>query len=459
MMALHSDSATWIRIATLVYTTTYINFNYLLVSAGPYVSRDTGGARQFWHVTDLHLDPSFHLTDDPRKVCFSSKGSPALNPGPYGDFLCDAPYLLIRSAFEYMKQIDQHPSFMLWTGDSPPHVPVKELSTDVVINVIRNMTLTIREFFPELQVFPALGNHDYWPQDQLPVSTSEVYNAVADMWKCWLTDDALATLRKGGFYTQIWNSTVTQQVLRIVSLNTNLYYSPNKETLNVTDPAQQFEWFEGVLKSARQHKEQVYVIAHVPVGYLAFARYTPAMRAHFNERLVKILRTYSDIIAGQFFGHTHRDSLMILHDEKGNPVNSLFVAPAVTPIRNAMETESNNPGVRLFKYNEDDYNLLDIWQYFLNLTEANEEKKPDWKLEYVMTTEYGIKDLQPSSLHQLAKQFTESQSKQFSKYYTNYIVSYNDTFTCTGDCKLNQVCAIQYLDVVSYVNCILHGGL
>lgn len=26
------------------------------------------------------------------------------------------------------------------------------------------MSSTIRNFFPDLQVFPALGNHDYWPQ-------------------------------------------------------------------------------------------------------------------------------------------------------------------------------------------------------------------------------------------------------------------------------------------------------
>lgn len=48
--------------------------------------------------------------------------------------------------------------------DSPPHVPIKELSTKLVISIIGNLSSTIRNFFPDLQVFPALGNHDYWPQ-------------------------------------------------------------------------------------------------------------------------------------------------------------------------------------------------------------------------------------------------------------------------------------------------------
>jgi sphingomyelin phosphodiesterase acid-like 3 len=46
-------------------------------------------------------------------------------------------------------------------------VPVPELSTGTVIKVITNMTMTVQNLFPNLQVFPALGNHDYWPQVKL----------------------------------------------------------------------------------------------------------------------------------------------------------------------------------------------------------------------------------------------------------------------------------------------------
>lgn len=62
----------------------------------------------------------------------------------------------------------------------------------------------------------------------------------------------------------------------------------------------------------------MYIIGHVPVGYLPYARNTTAIREYYNERLVKIFRKYSNIIAGQFFGHTHRDSIMVLLDEEGN---------------------------------------------------------------------------------------------------------------------------------------------
>ncbi|KAL8186468.1 UNVERIFIED_CONTAM: Acid sphingomyelinase-like phosphodiesterase 3a [Gekko kuhli] len=343
---------------------------------------------------------------------------------------------------------------MIWTGDSPPHVPPKELSTKLVIDIIGNMTSTIRSFFPELQVFPALGNHDYWPQDQLPASVSEVYSAVADFWKPWLTDEAVSTLRKGGFYTQTVQPSISGPPLRIISLNTVLYYGPNNVTLNMTDPANQLEWLEEVLEMALQNEEKVYVIGHVPVGYLPFVRNTTAIREYYNERLIEIFRRYSSIIAGQFFGHTHRDSIMILLDKKGNPINSLFVAPAVTPVKSQWQVDSNNPGVRLYQYDPFSYNVLDLWQFYLNLTEANMRNVSDWRLEYVMTKAYGIEDLKPESLHGMVKQLGAPHSKLFPKYYNNYFVSYDGNKFCEEHCRVTQLCAIQYLDLPSYTDCI-----
>ena len=65
---------------------------------------------------------------------------------------------------------------------------------------------------------------------------------------------------------------------------------------------------------------QVYIIAHVPVGYLPWVRNTTAVREKHNERLVSIFRKHSDVIAGHFYGHTHRDSIMVLLDQQGESV-------------------------------------------------------------------------------------------------------------------------------------------
>ncbi|PWA27402.1 hypothetical protein CCH79_00000629 [Gambusia affinis] len=399
-------------------------FLLLLCAAAPCSAAPTGssylsGTGRFWHITDLHLDPSYHLAQDPTKVCFSSKGAPAAHAGLYGDFLCDSPYSLILSAFANMAPLTQPEDFIIWTGDSPPHVPPDELSTDLVIQVISNMTQTITQHFPNLTVFPALGNHDYWPQ--MPDSTNDIYKAAAALWKRWLEPEALTTLSQGGFYSQL-----VKPGLRLLSLNTILYYGPDKVTSNMTDPAGQFEWLEKTLEKSAQSKEKVYVIAHVPVGYLPFVGNTTAIRGSHNERLVAIFRKYSHVVAGQFYGHTHRDSIM---------------------------PYSNNPGFRMYLYNNEDYSVMDIWQYYLNLTEANEKQKSDWRLEYVMTKAFGLRDLQPKSLLQLGLSFLLPQSKAFDKYFTHFMVDYSSSIVCDGSCKVHQVCAVLYLDQQSYSKC------
>uniref|UniRef100_A0A673YBW6 Sphingomyelin phosphodiesterase acid like 3A n=1 Tax=Salmo trutta TaxID=8032 RepID=A0A673YBW6_SALTR len=280
-----------------------------------------GSVWRFRHIFDLHFDPTYHVTDEYTKVCFSSKGVPASNPGLFGNFI----------------QVAPQPEFMIWTRDSPPHVPSGELSTDVVIQVISNMTQTIREFLLDMPVYPALGNHDYWPQDQLLTSTNDIYQAAAK--------------------------------------------------LNTT-----------------------------------------AVRELYSERLVKIIRNYREIISGYFYGHTHRDSVMVLQDQQGEPVNSLFVTPAVTPIKSVLSQ------IKVLAFHAFEIvfflSLKDIWQYYLNLIEANQEKRSDWKLEYVITEPFGLKDIQPHSLLQLAL-----------KVFCHFMVSYDDNIVCDGACKLTQVFA------------------
>ncbi|XP_068609960.1 cyclic GMP-AMP phosphodiesterase SMPDL3A [Brachionichthys hirsutus] len=424
----------------------------LLYGSSPVAAAPTGslpGSGRFWHITDLHLDPTYNRSPDPSKVCFSSKGAPVAHAGMFGDYLCDSPYRLIQSAFSHMAPLTQPQDFIIWTGDSPPHVHVDELSTDLVIKVISNMTQTIGDHFPNLTVYPALGNHDYWPQDQMTTSSNAVYRAAAELWGRWLQPEALFTLSQGGFYSQL-----AKPGLRVVSLNTILYYGPNKASSNMTDPAGQFLWLEETLAKAAESLEKVYIIAHVPVGYLPFVKNTTAITESHNERLVAICRKYSKVIAGHFYGHTHRDSIMVLLDQQNNPVNSIFVSPAVTPIKSPHEVYSNNPAFRMYLFNMRDYCLLDIWQYYLNLTEANEKQRSDWRLEYVMTEAFGLSDLQPQSLLQLGLSFILPQTKTFIKYFSHYMVGYDNSITCQGDCKVAQVCAVLFLDQLSYSKCV-----
>lgn len=102
--------------------------------------------------------------------------------------------------------------------------------------------------------------------------------------------------------------------------------------------------------------------------------------------------------------------------------------------------------------------LKDIWQYYLNLTEANEKQRSDWRLEYIMTKAFGLTDLRPQSLLQLGLSFRLPQTKAFDKYFSHFTVGYNSSIVCDGDCKVNQVCSVLYLDQLSYSKCMMTKG-
>lgn len=93
-------------------------------------------------------------------------------------------------------------------------------------------------------------------------------------------------------------------------------------------------------------------------------------------------------------------------------------------------------------------------QYYLNLTDANLKGVANWKPEYILTQTYDIEDLQPQSLHGLAKQFAIPDSKKFIKYYNYFFVSYDSSVICNAKCKAFQVCAIMNLDHKSYADCL-----
>lgn len=101
--------------------------------------------------------------------------------------------------------------------------------------------------------------------------------------------------------------------------------------------------------------------------------------------------------------------------------------------------------------------LKDLWQYFLNLTEANEKQRADWRLEYIMTEAFGLSDLRPARLLQLGLSFLLPPADAFRRYFAHFMVSYDSGAACEGECKLLQVCAVMHLDRRAYSRCVAGG--
>ena len=132
----------------------------------------------------------------------------------------------------------------------------------------------------------------------------------------------------------------------------------------------------------------------------------------------------------------------------GVPVNSGFIAPSVTPIG------GNNPTVRLYKYERATGRIVDIFQYFLNRTEANMKHEANWTLEYQATHTYGLADMSIHSLDKLANSFKAAHSETFAKYVKYFSASQDMGMTCNDTCKKIFICAATKMVISEFDKCI-----
>ncbi|XP_077431556.1 acid sphingomyelinase-like phosphodiesterase 3b [Vanacampus margaritifer] len=405
----------------------------------------------FWHITDLHWDPTYDQGKDPKNVCESSGYKPAAQAGPFGDHACDSPWNLISSSIFAMKDILPDPDFIVWTGDDTPHVPDQNLGKETVLRIIGNLTDIIKEVFPTTKVYSALGNHDYHPKSQLPGGPSYMYNQTAKMWKHWLEPESHETFTKGGYYTE---RLLNQTGFRMLVLNTNLYYDRNQQTENDEDPAGQFSWADGVLTKAASNKEKVYIIGHVPPGMFEKKRSKPWFRPQFNKRYLELIQKHHAVIMGQFFGHHHTDAFRMFYDTSDSPISTMFLSPGVTPWKTTLpgvKNGANNPGIRIFEYDNATLVVQDVVTYYLNLTRAN-IGRDRWEKEYRLTESFQVADASPASMQQVLEGIS-GDGCRLQQYYRFNSVNF-DLSECDEGCRVDHVCATREVDYQRYERCL-----
>ncbi|XP_030073422.1 acid sphingomyelinase-like phosphodiesterase 3b isoform X1 [Microcaecilia unicolor] len=418
------------------------------------LSRTTGALPgHFWHLTDLHLDPNYTASSNPLQVCPSAGSQPVPNAGKWGDYLCDSPWILINSSVYAMKNILPDPDFILWTGDDTPHVADEKLGEDAVLSIVEKLTTLIKEVFPDTKVYPALGNHDFHPKNQLPAANNSIYRKITQLWGPWLNVASIAPFERGAFYSeQLVNKT---QGGRVIVLNTNLYYKNNDQTTNMDDPGGQFKWLEEELTSAANKGEKVYIVGHIPPGMFEKKRSTPWFREHFNKRYVDIIQKHHGVIAAQFFGHHHTDTFRMIHNSAGSPISALFIAPGVTPWKTTLpgvQNGANNPGIRVFDYDRNTLQVKDMVTYYLNLTYSN-LAAPRWEKEYRLTEAFKVPDGSTKSMQTVLDKIATDKC-YLQKYYEYNSVRY-DLVDCDMNCRADHVCAIREVDFTKYESCII----
>lgn len=421
----------------------------------------------FWHITDTHVDQNYSRTGNVHDMCHekanTAENGVGMDNGLYGNFLCDAPQYLINVTIAAMKEIHSVPDFIIWTGDNLPHTDDFYADWNITFEAIRNTTELLTTLFPGIPIIPSIGNHDTFPPNILPddSSSNTIYQGFLEKggWKDLVNESEWSNFVTGGYFSHL-----VKPGLRIISINTILWYSPNNLTANILDPENQFQWLEGILENSSRASEKIYIIGHVPPGYYNRVykgqESSPTFHHQHAETFTKILLKYSPIIAGQFYGHFHLDMFQVFQYDTGTFKGSSILASSVTPWHPNKDNNITlpvNPSVRLIHYSHTDSRLLDYDQYYLNLSKANSIKKTSedpknlYELLYTFTDFYGVPDLSTESLVKVYEVLKQNQTA-FDSFFS-FITVGKKSVDCDIDCQVAQLCSMSCISDNEYNMC------
>lgn len=382
----------------------------------------------FAFFSDVHIDPKYSVGSNAgcgKPLCCRAADGPPSSPadaaGLFGDFRCDTSPAMLDSMVKFVSSISPAPDFALVGGDDPPH-DVWEQSREENVGAIQLVAQKLKEAFGSIPVYSAIGNHESFPVNQFegPGFDDWLNNAVADAWSSWLPQDSQKTLRFGGYYTV----SVPNTKLRVVSLQTNYCNNDNFWLLlNDTDGGQ-LAWFADVMSQARSAGQRVYLLAHLsPSDCLE----------PYAESLHTIIEQNADIIAGQFYGHTHVNKIIMFRDSATNskPISNGWLGPSVTTYT------GYHPAFRIFTYNRTTFEPLDYTVYLANITEANANNKADWKVSYTARAEYSLNGLSAGDYQDFISRMWNDDNL-FQKFW--YHVNHDTDVSCDTKCKKNMLC-------------------
>ena len=141
-------------------------------------------------ITDLHIDYDYLLGADndcgKPLCCRSDSGkapTAARSAGKWGDYNCDLNTLTLASMLSEIKN-EIKPDVVFWAGDSVPH-NIDTLTIESNIEIMKNITKDVIDGLDGLKLYPAIGNHDTYPQDVIKMQSPRENKAIQEWGPSW----------------------------------------------------------------------------------------------------------------------------------------------------------------------------------------------------------------------------------------------------------------------------------
>jgi hypothetical protein len=427
-------------------------------------------------LTDFHFDPFYDpklfqelVQAPPSEWTRIFDGSQLSGYGEYGK---DSNYNLFVSALKHAARSAPKAEFVLLAGDWLAHgfsdtyyqyagSRDPQGLHEFIDKTITFLTRRVREQFPDIPIYPALGNEDSYCGDYQLQPKGEFLRRTADAWKGLLhngNDETafMQTFPTGGYYTALAPG---RSKHRLIVLNTVFFSTDYRNQCG--DPkdepgGDQLRWLAAQLRDAASKGDKVWLLYHIPYGIDAYnsvispggnrvEKVVSLWQPGYTENFLTLLDRYRDTILSMVAGHTHMDYFRLgPYGETGRPSTFLLVTPGISPIF------GNNPGLHVLSYDRKSFSLLDYATHRLDLPAGS---SAGWREEYRFSRVYRLFPITGTALETLSRSLKEEPHTR-----ATYIDYYN-----VGNPAIPQMtdrtwplywCAIDYLTAASFQICM-----
>lgn len=338
------------------------------------------------HISDFHVDLDYVVGSEANctqtQCCNQRSKNPdmaynqVLEPArEFGEYYCDAPVSLLESTMDNIKMVDEELDdegfeFAIFTGDMIDHEEARFQTFENAVESEKVSYEAMKNSLPDIPFYITLGNHDSYPFGQIAQEKSGFENRFSwntemaeSLWSKynWLKNDS-QSISSSHYAAFAVTPPGFQNRLKVISLNANFWYIYNYYNFWNTsdpDPSGMFRFLSDELLASEKLGQRVWVIAHIPVGG-SLSNSLPGP----SQVLYQILERFSPhVIAGTFFGHTHRDEFQVLYANNGTgePLMTAFLDESVTPYKD------KNPGWRYYDIDASTFSVVDIHHYYTDL--------------------------------------------------------------------------------------------
>jgi sphingomyelin phosphodiesterase acid-like 3 len=420
-----------------------------LAAAEPPKHGAAAGTEPVLMVSDIHFDPF----RDPGKVAQLRAADVAQweailsapdTPTQTADYMklmsscsskgLDTDWKLFASSLRAEKERVAHPFFITLSGDLTVHQFECRFHATGGANdaaayaafaakIVAFVTGELRKTFPGAPLYFALGNNDSGCRDYQEDAYSEYLKAVGRVAAETATSERERELvarqfsAQGNYTMQLPGAMRRTEIIVMQNVFEAARFHNCKGAADDVQAKAQISWLRGELEKAREKKEPVWVMAHMPPGVDPYATMnqhkdvckgdTPAMFLS-SGAMAEVLDEYADVVKLAIFAHTHMDEMRLFRNAGGAFAPGKLV-PSISPVN------GNRPAFTVAKVNPGTATVMDY-----SVTVATDNLGTAWNEEYVYSKTYGEKDFSGASLAHLATELPKipGAGEQYVRFYS-----------------------------------------